>query len=209
MTSMTQSLASVASFVRDMSWDDLEAASSPSDRTLTLDGAIGIGVASEEADQMCTEDVLSAPPASQNTGDGGGGRWRLEVPQTVGLNRTFNADDLKKNLSRAFDSNRTGPLDLKGTPDRTGPLDLKGSPRTGPLDRTVPLDRTGTLDHRTKCMDTTILKDSPVSQDRTTSLDRPGLFDRLRPLNRTFRMRDRLSPGDRAEKRLGKPPGFF
>ncbi len=197
MTSMTQSLASVASFVRDMSWDDLEAASSsPSDRTLTLDCAIGIGAASEEADQMFTEDVLSAPPASQNTGDGGGGRWRLEVPQTGGLNRTYNADDLKKNLSRAFDSNRTGPLDLKG------------SPRTEPLDRTGPLDPTGSLD-RTRCKDTTILKDSPVSKDRTTSLDRPGLFDRLRPLNRTFRMKDRFNPGDRAEKRLGKLPGYF
>jgi len=226
VASMTQSLASVSSFVRDMSWDDLAAAASPGDRTLTQDDAFF----RDEPEHMMTEiDSLLAPAASVNAG-GRGGR-RLEVPPTVGLNRTYNADDLKANLDRTFDANRTGlrtaALDRAGPLDRTGPLDLTGPldstgliDRTGPLDRMGPPDRTGPLDCKapqdlsgpldcTVSMGNTRPLDSPETLDRTLPIDRPGLLDRLRPLNRTFRMRDRFSSGERSEKILGKLQIFY
>ena len=85
---MSQSQASVSSFMRDMSWDDLASASSPSERTLVQDETFVL--------------VASPPPPSKM--DGGGGRQRLEIPtpsSTPGgvLNRTFNVGELLDGLS--------------------------------------------------------------------------------------------------------------
>jgi hypothetical protein len=111
--SMTQSLASVASFLRDTSWDELNASTSPAcaDRTLFQEDALRLGDEKE-----IFEAFIGRQPEEDS------GLRRLESQQS--LNRTFS----KADLERTLDLRRTET----STPSHVG----TAFNCTGPLNRT-------------------------------------------------------------------------